>query len=107
MHQSRMRAALSYNLLDTLFFAEFLFAEKFDFQTVLLGQAFGIYANLISQRLGPFSVIEYANVFCSEQAAHPVGITDSGDNSCKYDSVKARECALNLVCVTIDKVFHH
>jgi len=60
MHQSRMRAALFYNLLDTLFFAEFLFAEKFDFQTIFLCQAFGICANLISQRLGPFSVIEYA-----------------------------------------------
>ena len=107
MHQPWMRAALFYNLLDTLFFAEFLFAEKFDFQTIFLCQAFGICANLISQRLSPFSVIEYTNVFCSEQAAHPVGITDSGDNSCKYDSVKARECALNLVCVTNDEIFHN
>ncbi|MBA7548763.1 hypothetical protein ES705_41230 [subsurface metagenome] len=107
MHQPWMRAALFYNLLDTLFFAEFLFAEKFDFQTIFLCQAFGICANLISQRLSPFSVIEYTNVFCSKQAAHTVGITDSGDNSCKYDSVKARECALNLVCVTNDEIFHN
>jgi hypothetical protein len=107
IHQSGMRTSLFYNLLDTLFFAEFLFAEKFDFQTIFLCQTFSICANLISQRLSPFSVIEYTNVFCSEQTAHPISITDSGDNSCKYDSVKARECTLNLVCVTNDKIFHN
>jgi len=45
--------------------------------------------------------------FFSEQAAHPISITDTGDNSCKYDSVKARECTLNLVSVTVDEIFHN
>jgi hypothetical protein len=31
--------------------------EKFDFQTIFLCQAFSICANLISQRLSPFSKV--------------------------------------------------
>ena len=101
-----MRTSLFYNLLDTVFFAEILLAKKFDLQTIVLGQPFCIRTDLVPQRLCPFGVVEYADTFCSEQTAHPISIADAGDSSCKYDSVKARECALNLVCVTINKLFH-
>ena len=107
VHQSGMRTALLDNLLDPVFFAECLFADKFDVHTIFLGEAFGIGTNLLAQRLRPFRVIENANAFCSQQPAHPLGITDAGDNTCQYDAVKARECSLNLVGVTVDKILHN
>jgi len=105
--QAGMRASLCYDLMDPVFLAEALLADELDFQAVLVGQAFGVGANLVSQGLGPLGVIENPNVLCFEKAGHALGRTNTGNGAGEHDAVKARQYPLNLTGVMLNKLLHN
>jgi len=106
MYKSGMRTSLFDNIINAVFFPEILFADKIDFQAVLFSQLFGIKTNLFSHRFNKIGVIKYSDTFFEEQRSHTLGITNARYGSSQYDSVKARDDALDFSVVPLDKVLH-
>jgi hypothetical protein len=107
MDQTRMRASVSYNLMDPVFPAKVLLADELYFQAVLGGQAFGMGTDLVAQRRCPLGVVENPDVLCFEKAGHALGITNTGNGAGEHDAVKARQYPLNLTGVALNKMFHN
>jgi len=106
VYQSGMCSSLTDNFVDPVFFSEVLFADKFDFKTVIAGDFFSIGTDFFPQWISPLCKIEYANAFCSEKRTHSLSVADAGYCSGKYDSVKAGEDAFDFSIVPLDKVLH-
>jgi hypothetical protein len=107
VHQPRMVASLSDNLLDPLFFSELpLPTDIFDFQSMVSSQSLCILSNLVAKRLSPTRVVEEANLSGVKIQSQSIFVADLGNGSTKDDSVKAGEDSTDLVAVTLGQEFH-
>ena len=107
VHQTGMIAALGEDLLDPILLAERLeLADELDLQPGLGGQALGVGADLIAQRLGPAGIVEQADVARSEVARHRLGVADVRQGAGDHHPVEARQHAADLVLVLLDKGIH-
>ena len=103
MDQTGMTAALSHDFFDALLFAKVLLANEVDFQTIFHRDPFGILSDFLSQRLGPFDVVENANTLLAQKQTHALGVTNARQGSRQDGPVKAGEYPLNLTGVTFDQ----
>ncbi len=78
MDQSRMIATILDDLLDAILLTEILLSNKFDLQTILLGQFFRTETNFVPQGFCEPGIIEDADALGSQVATHRFGIADIG-----------------------------
>ena len=96
MDQPGMIPALRYNLFDPFLFAEILFSDKFDLQTILLGQALRMEADFIPQRFHKSRIVKNTNALRPQMATHGIGVADLGNCPRYYDTVKTGKNPSNL-----------
>ena len=98
-----MFAAFFEDLAHQRFFTNVAVAKVLNAQPSLFGQALSILSNLIPQRLGPASVVEDADAFEPQMAAHPIGITDARYGAADHDPVQAGQLTEDFVGVSLSK----
>jgi len=106
MHQSRMISPLGDDLLDPFFLTKILLPDKFDLQTIFLGQALRPETNLVPQGFGKLGVIENTNALGSQMTAHGIGITDIGKCSGDHYPIEARKDPSNSTGISFCQDTH-
>ena len=106
MNQSGMCPALFDDVANTIFLAEILLANKFDFQTVIGGNLFGVDAKFVPQGFGPLRKVKNANTAARQKGAHSLGIADLWNRAGQYDSVKTGQGSRDFSTVSFDKRLH-
>ena len=76
MRQTRLIAALLQYLLDTVFFAKILLANKLDRHAVGLSQRFGVLPKVIAQGFCKLGIIKDANPVLIEILRHTLSVTE-------------------------------
>jgi len=106
MDQPRMIPTLGDDLLDPFFLTEILFSDKFDLQTIFLGQALRMETDFIPQGFGKLGVIKNANALRSQMATHRVGITDIWKRAGDDYTIETRETPSNLAGISFCQCHH-
>ena len=106
MHQAGMVAPLSQDFFDALLLAEVLFADEVYLETVLGSDAFSILSNFFSQRLGPVSVSENANVLLPQKQTNAIRITNTWNRSGQNNAIKTRCNAFYLRKMPFNEILH-
>ena len=106
MDQSRMIPTLGDDLLDAFFLTEILLSDKFDLQTIVLGQPLRLETDFVPQGFGKLGIIENANALGSQMATHRIGITDIGKRAGDDYPIEAREDASNLTGISFCQCGH-
>jgi len=100
MDQSRMISTLGDDLLQTFFLPEILLSDKLDFQTILPGQILRMETDFVPQGFDKLGIIENANAFGPQMAAHGIGIADIGKRSGDDYPIKTRKDASNFTGIS-------
>jgi hypothetical protein len=98
--------ALGDDLLDPFFLTEILLPDKFDLQTIFLGQALSPETNFVPQGFGKLGVIENTNTLGSQMTTHRIGITDVGKGPGNDDPIEARKDPSNLTGISFCQDTH-
>jgi hypothetical protein len=89
VHQPRVIAALGEDLLDPILLAERLeLTDELDLKPGLGGQALGVGADLLAQRLGPVRIVKQADAAPTEVARHRPGVADVRQGARDHDRSK-------------------
>ena len=96
MDQPGMIPTLRYNLFDPFLLAEILFSDKFDLQTILLGQALCMEADFIPQRVRKSRVVKNTNALRPQMTTHGIGVADLGNCPRDHYTVKTGKNPSNL-----------
>ena len=98
VHQAGMLATLGDDLPDALLFAEVLgLADELDLKPVFSRQLLGVLADLPTQRLRPFGVIEDPDVPGHQKAGHRTGMADLRKGSRDYNAVKTGQDSMDPI----------
>ncbi len=100
MDQPRMISTLGDNLLQTFFLPEILLSDKFDLQTILLGQLLRMETDFVPQGFDKLGIIENANALGSQMATHGIGIADIGKRPGDDYPIKTRKDASNFTGIS-------
>jgi hypothetical protein len=100
MYQSRMISTLDDDLLETLFLPKIFFSDKFDLQTILLGQLLCMETDFVPQGLGKSGIIENANALGPQMATHGIGIADIGECPGDDNPIKTRKDSSNFIGIS-------
>jgi hypothetical protein len=100
MEQPRMIPTLGDDLLQTFFLPEILLSDKFDLQTILLGQLLRMKTDLVPQGFDKLGIIENANALGSQMVTHGIGIADIGKRSGDEYPIETRKDSLNFTGIS-------
>lgn len=106
MDQSRMIPPLGDDLFETFFLPEILLSEKFDLQTILLGQFLCMETDFVPQGFGKLGIIENANALGSQMATHGIGITDIGKCPGDDHPIKTRKDSSDFTGISFCQCGH-
>jgi hypothetical protein len=99
MDQPRLISTLGHDLFNSFFLPKILFPNKFDLQTILLGQTLGMETDFVPQGFRKMGVIENPNPLGSQMATHRIGVTDIGERASDQNTIEARKDPSNLTGV--------
>jgi hypothetical protein len=106
MEQPRMIPTVGDDLLQTFFLPEILLSNKFDLQTILLGQLLRMETDFVPQGFDKLGIIENANALGSQMATHGIGIADIGKRPGDDYPIKTRKDSSNFTGISFCQRSH-